>query len=183
MESVKLLSDPAYYGNLPRKDIKQGFVFPIPIVVAGLILIIVSAFLMLDETPKWMGGIAALVIGVVLTFSREGLDIDKAGGRYKEWNRWFGIKVGIWKPLDVIQSVSVILETDTGKFIPVTDQSPAQTEDYFQVFMMNDNHLYKVYVCHSRKRAESEAMARNLANWLGVEVKVYSPQRQGKHKR
>jgi hypothetical protein len=183
MESVKHLSDPSFYGTNPKKNIHHGFVFPVPIVIAGFVLIVVSAFLMLDENPKWMGGIAALIIGLVLSISREGIEIDKAGGRYKEWNRWFGIRIGAWKPLDVIESVSVVLETDTGKFIPVTEKSAAETEDYYQVFLLNENHLYKVFVCHSRKKAESEAMAANLANWLGVPVKTYSPQRQGMHKR
>jgi len=183
MASVKQLSDPVFYKGADRKNIKQGYVFPVPIMVAGAILIGLSAFLMLDETPKWMGGIAALTIGIILLFSSEGLDIDLKGGRYKEWNRWFGIRVGVWKPLDVIQSVSIILETDTGKLYPVTEHSPELTEDYFQVFMMNENHLYKVFVAHSKKRAEAEAMAKNLANWLKVDVQTFNPPRHVNHKR
>ncbi|MCC6767919.1 MAG: hypothetical protein IT240_02640 [Bacteroidia bacterium] len=179
MESVKNLSDPAFYTGATQKNIKHGSVFPVPIMGAGAILIVVAAFLLLRESPLWIGATAALVIGVVLLFSTEGIDIDKAGGRYKEWNRWFGIRVGKWKPLDVIESVSVILETDTGRFIPVTENSPYKTEDYFQVYLMNDNHHYKVFVCQSRLRVEAETMAKNLASWLSVEVRVYQPQRQG----
>ena len=91
--------------------------------------------------------------------------------------------MGVWKPLDVIQSVSIILETDTGKLYPVTEHSPELTEDYFQVFMMNENHLYKVFVAHSKKRAEAEAMAKNLANWLKVDVQTFNPPRHVNHKR
>ena len=80
MASVKQLSDPVFYKGADRKNIKQGYVFPVPIMVAGAILIGLSAFLMLDETPKWMGGIAALTIGIILLFSSEGLDIDLKGG-------------------------------------------------------------------------------------------------------
>ena len=153
----------------------HGFLFPIPIMVAGALLLLGSVYLYYDE--KWMGFGAAIIIGSVLLFSTEGIEIDKKNQTYREWTRWFGLKSGKSHSLEMIKSLSVILETDNEKFFPVTDQSPAKTEDYYKVFLMNENHLHKIFVAKSKQKEEAFQYAEVISLWLNLEIKTYSPQR------
>lgn len=173
--SNKILFNPELLSKVDKKNFSHGFVFPIPIMIAGALLLVGSVYLYYDGL--WMGFFAALIIGSLLLFSYEGIEIDKKNKTFNEWSRWFGIRFGKARSLELIDSISTILETDSGKFFAITEKSPEITEDYYKVFLMSENHLHKIFICKSKKKEEIKHMAESIAFWLNLEVKPYSPKR------
>jgi len=84
--------------------VSRGRFFPIGFILVGIVLIVVGLTLLANLNPF---GLLALPAGLFIVFGQDGLKIDFARSRKKEFISLFGIRFGSWKSLHQMKYVEI----------------------------------------------------------------------------
>jgi len=129
-----------------------------------LVLLLIIAFFYFQGTSAGF----VFVIFIVILLLREGLEIDLKKERYRKILSFFGINIGIWKPLPKTEYISVF---KTIKNSRIRSRS-AETTHGFIVYKVNlfysQNKHLEIYI--SEDKSEVFKLAKQIASILNVEV-------------
>lgn len=158
--------------------ISQGNYFPKAAVIGGVILI---AFGILGSLENAYASIPFLLIGIYLSFTYGGIEIDNTKKRFRDYALYFGIPIGSkWKDLDKYPDLCVLKTRESSTTYSRTNNSVSYKESYYDVFMLTNNHRAKIFLKRFDTKEEAFKKARELESILTKELKVYNPKGSAK---
>lgn len=125
-----------------------------------------------------LGGWTVLFIllpALFAAFARTGFDIDISKEQVRNHTRIFGIKFGEWVNISGLQEMTILRSRKA-----YTSSNRAQSSTYhefrYEVFLLNENHLYKVLVASADTMEQAEELAAFIAEHLSVRLVEFNPQ-------
>ncbi|MFM9984839.1 MAG: hypothetical protein ACKVOK_06365 [Flavobacteriales bacterium] len=145
----------------PKTGVIVSYMVLIPCLIAIISGAFVAAFLLL----------AALFVA----FARTGFDIDISKERVRNHVRIFGLKFGEWKDISGLNDMA-ILRSRKAYTSSNRVHSTTYHEYMFEVYILNENHLYKVHVASAPGYEKAEELAHLIAAHLPVRLTEFNPQ-------
>tara|TARA_R110001592_G_scaffold219477_1_gene473802 strand:- start:201813 stop:202313 length:501 start_codon:yes stop_codon:yes gene_type:complete len=162
-------------------DFKLAKVFPKPTIYAGYVLIAIGLFSALFQ----IFALAFSLIGVFVSLSYNGIQLDPSQRLYRSYSHIFGFKFGSWKSLEKFCDLSILRREDAYKAYSYAMSSFENSAVYFGVFLLNKNHRQKLEIQRHGDKDAAIASAKKLAEELQLEFVAYQPQisQKSQHKR
>ncbi len=124
---------------------------------------------------KILIGLGLIIIGIYLSFSFNGIQIDSKKKKFKKYSSFFGWKKGIWESYNDYPYLTMleITEKETG-------YSRGQVEftskyKVYRVCLLNNSHREKIILKNFKNKELASKSAKEFANKLNVKLTVYSP--------
>ena len=147
----------------------ERYNFRIITLVMALITVI---FLVYSE---YLGASVALIAGIMLIFSYDGIIIDPARMQYLKYDRFMWIRLGKWMPLAPPSYVTIVrinISSNRNLPTPVVPPDTKSAKSYKVNLVVKGDQRY-VPVCRgSRKEMVAEAM--KLGQLFGIRVLDFS---------
>ena len=123
-----------------------------------------------------LGGIISLAIGVLLSFSYQGVELDQDKKLYRKYDRFHRFYIGKWEPLSTPSYVSIVrINLSSRRSAPAPMVMPESGKDAksFKVNLVVEGDERFISIC----RGSLEDMTREalrLGKHLGIRVLDYS---------
>ena len=143
----------------------KGKLFPQAFINGGYVFIIFSPYFIINNL--WMG-IALLILGLGLSFSTEGIQIDGEQKRFKEFSRYLFIKVGSWQDLNDYPYLSIMQleESEKPYFFKKADNDAAQ----MGIYLINATRTQKILICSAADREAAMVEAQGIVAVTGLKL-------------
>ncbi len=184
------------------KTIKNGYSFSSPVRITGFIMIFIAILMFIDIIPgidlltirvkgdiidgwnKVAVGLLPLAIGLFLSFTAYGVQLDPNNDRFREYGGYFFIKTGSWQRLSDHPDMSILQKNETYKGRVMGVASTGQyTFKSQEICLFSPDHRERVPIFKSMKDEKVQNMAEELSQYLGRELVTYSPKRSKRTKR
>ena len=125
---------------------------------------------------EFIGAGISLVLGILLSFSYQGVLIDPEGMRYLKYDRFLRFKIGRWEPLSTPTYVTIVrINLSSRRTSPSPLVMPEDKKDSkaYKVNLVVEGDERYVYIC----RGSLEKMTREaikLGNYLNIRVLDYT---------
>lgn len=152
-------------------DNKIDKFFPLGVVYIGYVLLLFSLPVLISD---FLIGVTLILFGSLLSFTFNGLQIDKVKKEYKEYTNYLGVYFGKWKSLD---SYSCLVITRTlGYKTYSRGQAEANTSDkYFEIYLMSENHRLRILINRFKNKEIAIKKANDLEGRLNFNLETYCP--------
>lgn len=157
-------------------NLDHGYVFPVPAIVGGLVLLISGLFLLasFEFLPSIIGlGLAAL--GGYIAFTKTGLEIDLDKNQFREYTRYYGIISGEWKDLKDYPFVSLLRNRYTQSTFSRSNRETSISEHVYEVFILSKNHRSKIFVKQFSDKEVAKQELNKFIESTGLEWVKYHP--------
>jgi len=153
-------------------DNKINKFFPPGVVYIGYALLLFSLPVLISDI---LIGILLILFGSLLSFTFNGLQIDKVKNEYKEYTNCLGIYLGKWKSLEKY-SCLVILTRILGYKTFSRGQVEVNTSDrYFEIYLMSENHRLRLLIGRFQKEENAIKKINDLERKLNFNLEIYCP--------
>lgn len=115
------------------------------------------------------------IIGLGLSFSIEGVLIDKVGNRFKEYSQFYWLKFGKWQSLTNYPYLTVLEITEKQTMYSRANVAHANTNIVYEITLLNDTHYSRILLKQVKQKEQAHMEAEQLAHDLQLEKVVYSP--------
>lgn len=152
----------------------RGNLLPTAAVYLGYLLLIIGFVNIISL--DFFTGVADLIIGVALSFSYMGIQIDVKNHLYRNYISLFGLPIGTWETLDVYSNTAVLrsLVKYTSYYKAVIPLHSRQT--YYEVYLLDKTHRKKLLVERLTDKEQAIHKAKLLAKTLQIEYSAsYNP--------
>ena len=154
-------------------DNNLGPVFPPQVMVGGLVF---CGFGILVLFQIWYMGIIMIVLGGYVGIGVNGNRIDASGQRFKTYTKWFGIRNGKWKSMDLYPFVAVVSKQVGLTMASRGNRSMDFGESTYTICLLSQTHRTKVILRQEDTRRAAENYADFIALKLNKLVVQYEPQ-------
>ncbi len=152
---------------------KFGYTFPKHILIAGYILMLMGALLILAYP---IAGTSFMIVGTFLSFTKNGMLFNPANKTYRGYTSYLGIKMGKWQPYSSYPYLAILRRTISKSSTSRMGVSKEVGRDtYFDIFLLNKTHRVKLLINRQKGQDEAKQLARDLAQKLEVEYVAYKP--------
>jgi hypothetical protein len=138
------------------------------------LLTLVSVIFMIYA--EYIGATISFVLGVLLVFSYQGVQIDAAKKLYLKYDRFLSLKVGRWEALSTPSYVTIVrinLSSNRIGPTPIVVPQDKKGARAFKVNLVVDGDERFVSICRgSREHMVDEAL--RLGQYLGIRVLDYT---------
>lgn len=154
---------------------KNGRVFPPNSLFMGYTILAIAIFVSMALDIYF--GLAGILIGSFIAFTRYGVIILDDGSALIEYTRYFGfIQIAKKKSLNAYSFVTVIPVKQTSTIYSRSSSSTSIT-DYFQtISLLKSNYRGKLELTRLNSKSIAEETARKLAERLNLHYFDYDPQ-------
>lgn len=139
-------------------------------------LVMAVLALSLVAYAEYVAGFAVILVGVLLSFSYEGIRIDPEKKRYLKYDRFMWIRIGRWKPMSDPSYVTIVRinlssrRTLPSPLVPPEERKGARA---YKVNLVVEGEERYISVCIGPlKEMTSEAL--RLGKYLNIKVLDYS---------
>lgn len=154
-------------------EIKQGRYFPKPAVLGGYIFLFFGIFSVFDNWPL---GLSLLLLGIYLSLTFCGVEIDLNKKLFREYVQYFGIKSGKWIELDKYSDLSILKSKEKSTIYSRTNIATSDSTIYYDLFLLSKSHRTKILLKRYSNKEEALEEGNNYAIKLDKELKNYNPQ-------
>jgi len=151
---------------------RLGFSFATPIILLGVVITLAGITTLFENQIL---GVALVVIGPFFWSSSYGSQIDTVNQQFREYNSFYGIKSGEWKPLDKLPDISVIKSKEGITVFSRSNRSSSYIEDKFEVCLLNKTHRKRMTVQKFDTFEHAKTHAQDLAIKLKKELVTFNP--------
>ena len=153
--------------------INQGKYFPQAAINGGYIFI---AFGIIGSTENVFIGIPIILLGIYLSFSTSGIEIDIDNKKFRDYAVYFGLrKGGKWRDLSKYPDLCLLKTRESTTTFARSNASVTYKDNYYDLFLMTSTHRSKVFIERFKNKDSAHIKARELERILGKELKTYSP--------
>lgn len=161
-------------------DINLGSVFNTIIIILGILLMILGIMMIIS-------GINGMPIGLVMgpvfilggsyaALTKTGVEIDNRKKQIRQYVKAFGlIKNGKWEDFSLYPFVAVLRSRQTSAVFSRGSNSYDITEEKWEVYLLNKNHLRKIQIDTGENKPDAELKAQYWAQKLRLEFTVFNP--------
>ena len=151
------------------KSYFNGFSFPIPVLINGLIFFLFS-FAVIPE--NMILGLILLVLGSLIIFNTVGIEISGETKMIKQYTRVFGIKFGKWQSVDNYTCISLLnVRMRSRTYGGSSNRSVQTSSNKTIIYLLNDSHLKKLAIVEA-----GISEAEEISKLLDLPIVKYSPQ-------
>jgi hypothetical protein len=125
---------------------------------------------------EYVGAAVSLVLGVLVSFSYQGVSIDREKARYMKYDRFLWLKIGRWEPLSPPSYVTIVrinLSSFRNLPSPMALPDDRQSAKSYKVNLVVEGKERYISICRGRLELMTEEALR-LGNQLGLRVLDYS---------
>ena len=149
------------------KSYFNGFSFPIPVLINGLIFFLFS-FAVIPE--NMILGLILLVSLII--FNTVGIEISGETKMIKQYTRVFGIKFGKWQSVDNYTCISLLnVRMRSRTYGGSSNRSVQTSSNKTIIYLLNDSHLKKLAIAEA-----GISEAEEISKLLDLPIVKYSPQ-------
>lgn len=161
-------------------SISNGPYFP-KIANYGGYLAILFGMLSIVESPIF--ALVFILIGIYLSFTYHGIDLDIKSDKYRNYVSYTGIKVAsAWKNLQPYSDLCILKTRESSARYSMSNQSNTTSESYFDIFLLNESHRKKIFVERFSDLDSAQEKVFLLAKELNKKHTKYNPSGGIRHK-
>lgn len=160
-------------------SISNGPYFPKVAIYGGYVAILIG---MLSLAESSLLGFVFILIGIYLSFTYHGIDIEIASDKYRNYVSYIGIKVAsAWKSLNPYSDLCILKTRESSARYSMSNQSNTSSESYFDIFLLNSSHRKKIFVERFSDLESAKEKAMMLANESNKKYTKYNPKGSIRH--
>jgi len=125
---------------------------------------------------EYIGAAVSLIFGVLVTFSYQGILVDREKGRYMKYDRLLWLRIGRWEPFSTPSYVTVVrinLSSQRTMPSPLALPDSRKSAKSFKVNLVVEGKERYVSICRGRLEP-MKAEALRLGKHLNIRVLDYS---------
>ena len=142
-------------------------------IITLLMVLMTIIFLGYNE---YIGAAVGIILGILVSFSYQGIKIDTENMRYLKFDRFSWFKIGRWMPLSAPSYVTIVrINLSSKRTMPAPMVLPENNKSAksFKVNLVVDGDERYVYICRgSLDKMTREAL--KLGHFLNIRVLDYS---------
>jgi hypothetical protein len=146
---------------LPTAGIFAGYV----LIVFGLILSFKASIL----------GVVILIIGAIMSFTYNGVQIDVQNKRIRNYTNCLGIIFGNWEGIEIYTDIAVLQINETSKAYSIGNVALTEKDKYYDVFLLNETHRIKFKIKRCLEKGLAVESAQYIASLLELKYSSYNP--------
>lgn len=154
-------------------DFKSTFLLPLPAHVFGYLFILAGLYQVVMYQN--LGFLILTAVGLLVSFSRHGVLFNYNENRFKEYQRYFWVKMSAWKSLKDCPSLTVLTITEKTAVRSLANNAFTTKELVYRITLLSENHREKIRLIQLKDEAEAHKECERLADLLGLDKTVYSP--------
>lgn len=147
--------------------------YPRVFTISGYALFLLALLAFLNTA--FILGFVFIIIGVFLSFSIVGIQVDMTKNRFKQYERKFWIKMGKWRNFDDFPDVSVLTINQKHTSRSLTNTEFTSKSVVYKVFLLNETHREKFLVKEFKTEDKAILYAKDFAARTATEFTVFSP--------
>jgi len=135
------------------------------------LLLVLMTFIFLF-TSEFLGGAACILLGVLLSISYQGTQIDPIKGQYLKYDRFLWFRIGSWKPYSKPSYVTIVrINLSSSRNLPAPMVLPDDKKGAksFKVNLVVEGKERYINICRGSKEAMA-VEALKLGTHLGIRV-------------
>lgn len=157
-------------------EIDHGNVFPMPLIIGGIVMIIMGIASISDQGLfSILIGLGLTALGGYLSFSRSGIQIDLSSNMFREYYRYYGFLSGEWKRTSTFPYATVLRNTYSSNTYSRSNRVTNQKESFFEVYLLSKTHRTKIFIKRLNSKVEAEKWLESFADTCSFEVVNYNP--------
>ncbi len=133
----------------------EHYNFRVITLLFGLMAIMFLAY------SEYIGGAISLALGILVTFSYEGITIDLPGERYRKYDRFVSLRIGKWQKLpkpSYVTLVKIHLKNQKSQTSPIVAPQTGKASRAIKVNLVVEGDTRYIAICHGpmeKMRAEA----------------------------
>jgi hypothetical protein len=148
-------------------DFTTGKSFPQPAINGGYVFMLFSPVFLMDSP---LIGIALFLVGMLLSFTVSGIKIDPNKKRFKEYTRYYWIKMGTWNSLNDYPFITVITDHESSVAFSWKKDDESMDEAVYGIYLLNRDRSHKILITKYRDKDEAILKLPELADAIGLKV-------------
>ncbi len=150
-----------------------GFVFPVPVLIGGYILLILGIGYLISGNPV---GILIALAGAFVSFTFTGVQIDIKNQTFRQYISYFGLKTGKFKDLQRYPFICIFKSNKVQQTYSRSNRAASSNETSYDIYLLNQTHKEKIMIDSKSEHEHAVQTARELANAIGIQVVQYNPE-------
>ncbi len=150
----------------------HGTIFPPALVFAGYVFLV---FGIISVISIWIAGMILIILGAFICFSYSGIEIDVTEKKYREYTFYFGIKSGKWMQLDRFSFLTVLCNREVYEVHSRANVTTSDSEKFYDVFMLDKLHREKLLLKRFKNAELATEYAKKISIELNMECAKYNP--------
>ncbi len=139
-----------------------GYIF----IIGGLAAISTNIFL----------GCILIFFGILVAFSKSGIQIDPNHKTYRSYNYLWGLKQGKWKPLSSYSGMTLLRnKIETSAFSRSNRKAVTSSNSFYEITLLDTSHRNKLCIKRIRDRVIAISDLKELSELLELPVVKYKP--------
>jgi len=148
-------------------DNKTGKFFPQAAINGGYVFILFSPVFLMDSP---LIGIALLLIGLLVSFTVTGVRIDLKNKRFKEYTRYYWIKIGPWIPLEQYPFITLITSRESSPAFSFKKDDSENDEIVYGVYLLNRERSKKILLKKFEDKDQAILELSELSKAIGANI-------------
>ena len=149
-------------------DNKTGKSFPQPAINGGYVFILFGPiFIYMGST---LIGLALLFVGLLVSFTVTGVRFDLKNGRFKEYTRYFMLKIGNWIPQKDYPFITIITDYESIGAFSFSKDSSELTNAVYGIYLLDKSKSHKILIKKYKDQDQAMLDLTGLASDIGVKV-------------
>lgn len=146
--------------------------FPNPIVFIGTLTLVFS-ILIIIKYP--LVSFFLFMMGLFLSTSSYGTEIDLSDGKFRSYARYFGFKTGKWNQLNTMSCIAVLLSQNGYRAYGRSNQSTSLSQIKYDVCLLSKSHRERFVIQKFKTKDEAVVYAQKLEILLGFNLTTFNP--------
>lgn len=158
-----------------KKNIKNkvGNVFPLALIIIGILLILISIFAIITGSYT---GFATLIIGAFMVFTSVWIEIDIEKKTYRSYTKLFGfIKSGKWKSLERYTDLAILKIKEAVEYASRGNRTTKQSKDVYNVCLLDSTHRLRIVLFKADNFTDAQEYAKSITAKLDIKLTQYNP--------
>jgi hypothetical protein len=120
-------------------------------------------------------GLGIIAVGILISFSTSGVQIDPEKRLLKDYTKCFGFKFGKWESIEIYTDIAVLSLRQSSTTLSRSNRALTEIEKYYDVCLLNSSHRIKMKVKRSKTQDDAIKEARLLAEKLNLNYTDFNP--------
>lgn len=148
-------------------DNKTGKSFPQAAINGGYIFILFSPVFVMDSP---LIGVALFFVGLLVSFTVSGVRIDLKNKKFKEYTRYYWIKIGNWISLKQYPFITMMNIRESSEAFSFSKNDTSLDNILYGIYLLDNKQTNKILIKKFKDKDEAILELSELAGKLGVRV-------------
>lgn len=158
-----------------------GKSFPPAMSFGGYVFLIAGILALTKFIPL---GIIFLLLGILLTFSKSGIQINTTDNTYRSYNSWFGVKQGKWKSIKNWSYLTLLINRSQTAVSSLSNRRTLTPIDiFYEITLIDKTKSRKLAIKRLKDKDIAVSDLNDLSQKLNLPIIKYPANRAPKRKK